>query len=171
MNNEIATFNTKLKKLMKPYNHVTILETDHDRKFFTRQGMHMNNLGKERTATGVAEEATKILMTQERIICLQWENTKDKNTGEDTTGDSAPQREDQEWEYDTTPANQETTPPSDTEHTGEVPHNAVTDTRTSGRRRKQSVTRGNNFLWTANSRPQTERTQKAATTDKVNNTN
>lgn len=111
VNNEIATFNTKLKKLMKPYNHVMILETDHDRKFYTRQGMHMNNLGKERTATGVAEEATKILMTQERIINLQWENTKDKNTGEDTTGDSAPRREDQEWEYDITPANQEATPP------------------------------------------------------------
>ena len=73
MNNEIATFNTKLKKLMKPYNHVTILETDHDRKFFTRQGMHVNSLGKERTATGVVKEAMKILMTQERIICLMGE--------------------------------------------------------------------------------------------------
>jgi len=31
-------------------------------------------------------------------------------------------------EYDTTPANKETTPPSDTEHIGTVPHNAITDT-------------------------------------------
>jgi hypothetical protein len=35
---------------MKPYKHVLIVTMDTDRKFFTRHGLHMNNLGKEKFA-------------------------------------------------------------------------------------------------------------------------
>jgi hypothetical protein len=48
VNNEIKTFNRKLLKFVKPYEHVLILTADTDRKFFTRHGLHMNNLGKEK---------------------------------------------------------------------------------------------------------------------------
>jgi hypothetical protein len=50
VNNEIAMFNRKLNKIMKSYKHVKVLKTGLDRNLFTRQGMHMNNLGKERIA-------------------------------------------------------------------------------------------------------------------------
>ena len=52
VNSEVKAFNRKLVRLMKPYKHVRVIWTNLDRKFFTKQGMHMNNLGKERMATG-----------------------------------------------------------------------------------------------------------------------
>ena len=70
----LATFNRKLNKLMKSYKHVKVLKTGLDRNLFTRQGMHMNNLGKERIALEIANEATKILSKQAKVISLQWKN-------------------------------------------------------------------------------------------------
>jgi hypothetical protein len=46
VNNEVKAFNRKLVKLMKPYKHTTVVKVDLDRNFFTRQGLHMNSLGK-----------------------------------------------------------------------------------------------------------------------------
>jgi hypothetical protein len=54
VNNEINVFNRKLLKLMKPYKYVLIVTADTDRKFFTRHGLHMNNLGKEKNASKVS---------------------------------------------------------------------------------------------------------------------
>ena len=48
VNNESKVFNRKLLKLMKPYTHVLAVTTDTGRKFYTRHGLHMNNLGKEK---------------------------------------------------------------------------------------------------------------------------
>ena len=41
VNSEVKAFNRKLVKLMKPYKHVIVVKVDLDRKFFTRQGLHM----------------------------------------------------------------------------------------------------------------------------------
>jgi hypothetical protein len=46
---------------MKPYKHVLIVTADTDRKFFTRHGLHMNNLGKEKTASKVSTIVKNIL--------------------------------------------------------------------------------------------------------------
>ena len=54
VNNEIKAFNRKLLKLVKPYKHVLIVTADTDRKFFTRHGLHLNNLGKEDIASKVS---------------------------------------------------------------------------------------------------------------------
>jgi hypothetical protein len=54
VNNEIKTFNRKLLKLMKPYEHVLTVTADTDRKFFTQHGLHMNSLGKEKFASKVS---------------------------------------------------------------------------------------------------------------------
>ena len=66
---------------MKSYKHVKVLKTGFDTNLFTRQGMHMNNLGKERIALEMANEATKILSKQAKVISLQWKNnsTSDDN--------------------------------------------------------------------------------------------
>jgi hypothetical protein len=69
---------------MKSFKHVKVLKTGLDRNLFTRQGMHMNNLGKERIALEMGNEATKILSKQAKVISLQWKNnsTSDDNLEE-----------------------------------------------------------------------------------------
>jgi len=59
---------------MKPYNHVMVVKVDHDKKFFTRQGLHMNNLGKEKIALRIANMVTEIFLKEEEIISLYWKN-------------------------------------------------------------------------------------------------
>jgi hypothetical protein len=48
VNSEVKTFNRKLVKLVKPFKHVTVVKVDLKRKFFTKQGLHMNNVCKEK---------------------------------------------------------------------------------------------------------------------------
>ena len=47
MNNKIKSFNRKLMKNVRAYQHVSILEMSTDRKHFTNHGLHLNGLGKE----------------------------------------------------------------------------------------------------------------------------
>lgn len=47
VNSEIHAFNRRLLTEAKAYSHVTIVETDLERKLFTRHGMHLNKGGKE----------------------------------------------------------------------------------------------------------------------------
>jgi hypothetical protein len=77
VNNEIKAFNRKLSKLMKPYKHVVIVTADTDRKFFTRHGLHLNNLGKENIASKVSMVVTNIFQKQNVITCLCWKNRYD----------------------------------------------------------------------------------------------
>jgi hypothetical protein len=46
---------------MEPFRHVTVLNVDLSRKFFTRQGLHMNNLGEERIAIKRVNDVTTVL--------------------------------------------------------------------------------------------------------------
>jgi hypothetical protein len=45
-----------------------VVKVDLDRKFFNRQGMHMNNLGKDKIVLKIANEATKIFLKQEVVL-------------------------------------------------------------------------------------------------------
>jgi len=74
VNSEVQTFNRKLVKLMKPHKHVIVVRVDLDRKSFTRQGMHMNNSGKDKISFKIANVVTKIFLKQEEIISLHWKN-------------------------------------------------------------------------------------------------
>jgi len=47
VNNEIRSFNIKLTKSVRAYQHTSILEMVSDRKLFTNHGLHLNGLGKE----------------------------------------------------------------------------------------------------------------------------
>jgi hypothetical protein len=94
VNNEVATFNRKLIKLMKPYKHVTVVRIDLDRKFFTRHGMHMNNLGKETMALEMANKATSILLKQGKVISLQWKNVQKNSMSDGPTEDNISLQED-----------------------------------------------------------------------------
>ena len=46
VNNEVLKFNRQVEKKMKIYNHVKMLETDLDIKYFTKCGQHLNLSGK-----------------------------------------------------------------------------------------------------------------------------
>ena len=81
VNGEVKAFNRKLVKLMKPYKHVTVLRTDLDRKYFTKQGMHMNNLGKERMALELPNTTASILLKQE-VISSSWKNKQEISMGD-----------------------------------------------------------------------------------------
>jgi hypothetical protein len=69
---------------MKPHKHVLVVRAELDRKSFTRQGMHMNNSGKDKIALKIANVVTKIFLKQEEIISLRW-----KNEYEDSVSDSS----------------------------------------------------------------------------------
>jgi hypothetical protein len=77
VNNEIKVFNRKLLKLMKLYKHVLIVMVDTDRKFFTRHGLHMNNLGKGKIAFKVSTIVKNIFQKQNVKIGLFWKNVYD----------------------------------------------------------------------------------------------
>jgi hypothetical protein len=47
VNNEVKVFNRKLKKRMKTFNNVEIVNVDINRENFTQHGLHMNPSGKE----------------------------------------------------------------------------------------------------------------------------
>jgi hypothetical protein len=77
VNNETNVFNRKLLKLMKPYKHVSIVMADTDRKFYTRHGLHTNNVGKEKIASKVSTILNNIFQKQNVKISLFWKNAYD----------------------------------------------------------------------------------------------
>jgi len=83
-NSEVKAYKRKLVKLMKPYKHFTVIKVDLDRKLFTKQGLHMNNLGKEKIAFKIASVVTEIFHKQEETISLHW-----KNDNENSVSDSS----------------------------------------------------------------------------------
>ena len=47
VNSEMKSFNTKLTKSVREYQHASILEMNTDRKLFTNHGLYLNGLEKE----------------------------------------------------------------------------------------------------------------------------
>ena len=66
VNSEVTAFNRQLVKLMMPYKYVMVVKVDLYRKFLTRQGLHMNNLGKEKIALKKANVVTKIFLKEKK---------------------------------------------------------------------------------------------------------
>jgi hypothetical protein len=61
VNKEIQTFNWKLRKMIKLFKHVTILEVSFSREAFTQHGLHLNRLGKRLIAKQIAREIYAVL--------------------------------------------------------------------------------------------------------------
>jgi hypothetical protein len=47
VNKEVVKFNRQMKKIVKLYSNVHLLEANLDMNYFTRHGMHLNHKGKE----------------------------------------------------------------------------------------------------------------------------
>jgi len=72
VSNEVIRFNRQLKRRMAPYN-VKILETNLEREYFTKYGLHLNSSGKETIALRLGM-VVKSILNKERMspIRLQW---------------------------------------------------------------------------------------------------
>jgi hypothetical protein len=75
VNNEIKSFNRKLKKYAKTSKHTLVLEVDPNREFFTQHGLHLNGRGKEKVAKQIVETFSTILEKKEEVsISLGWKS-------------------------------------------------------------------------------------------------
>ena len=61
----IQSVNTKLKSILSRFKHVTILDMNITRNYFTKQGLHLNKLGKEWLARKISSQINKINTTRE----------------------------------------------------------------------------------------------------------
>jgi hypothetical protein len=65
--------------MMKTYNNMKILDVDTSQGHFTRHGLHMNGMGKEKMARKISEVVKKMVTRKEETpITLVW---KDKSVG------------------------------------------------------------------------------------------
>jgi hypothetical protein len=81
VNSEVIAFNRKLYKRMKQFEHVKIIDSELQRKYFTKHGMHMNIVGKEIMVQRIAEKVRETFSkgTTSTII-LRWKKDMDKGT-------------------------------------------------------------------------------------------
>jgi hypothetical protein len=81
VNKEIKTFNSKLKKIGKLFNRVTIFDYNSDRNCFTQHGLHNTGFGKGLLEKQVASLVYKLsgMKTEEHII-LKWKMALNDNS-------------------------------------------------------------------------------------------
>ena len=75
VNSEVLSYNKQLRKRMKQYNNVKILETDLERKYFTKHGLHLNSSGKECITLKLATVIKSFFLTERMsLIYLHWKD-------------------------------------------------------------------------------------------------
>jgi hypothetical protein len=83
---------------MKLYKHVLIVKTDANRKFFTRHGLHMNNIGKEKIASEVLTVIKNTFQKQnvksKSVSDNPSEGISVKSVNDNLTGGTIPLQED-----------------------------------------------------------------------------
>ena len=73
VNSEVLRYNKQLGKRVKQFNNVKILETNLERKYFTKHGLHLNSSGKECISQRLATKVKDFFHTDHRSpIYLQW---------------------------------------------------------------------------------------------------
>jgi hypothetical protein len=82
VNMEVVTFNRRLQKIVKSFNHAEIVNMSPRREHFKRHGLHMNGCGKDWITGLLATQIMQIFITLKlkHPIILPW---KAKTTGED----------------------------------------------------------------------------------------
>jgi hypothetical protein len=77
INLEIQDFNTNLSKRAKLFKHVDLVEMKFNRKYFTRHGLHLNNVSKEGLAKAIALQINKIIKcssNDKSVFPPQWKD-------------------------------------------------------------------------------------------------
>jgi hypothetical protein len=98
VNKEVVKFNRQMKKIVKLYSNVQLLEANLDRNYFTRHGMHLNHKGKELYSQQLATMVEEVFRKEQSVpISIPWEvpslvpndtETQDLNT-DDKISESA----------------------------------------------------------------------------------
>jgi hypothetical protein len=74
VNTEVVKFNRQIKKIVKPYSKVHLLETNLDRNHFTKHGMHLNYKGRDLNAQQLALIVEKIFRKEQPVpIAIPWD--------------------------------------------------------------------------------------------------
>ena len=71
-----------------------VVKVDFDRKFFTRQGLYTNNLGKEKISFKIASVVTEIFRKQEEIMSLYRKNEYEVSISDSSNEDNIILQED-----------------------------------------------------------------------------
>ena len=183
VNNAVNSFNRKLKKLIKEHHHASLLEIDTNRNLYTNHSLHLNGQGKERLANQIVSHVHSVLerrkgspiilnyhqMQNETVHSPEKRSDEHENiypesnaldpmkdhnyicgNGELETNTALPITSEEECSEEP-PCEQQD--PTDSNQTRATTHGETTDPTTSGRKRKQPVTRGNDFFM--DSRPET----------------
>jgi hypothetical protein len=80
VNKEVQAFNRKLRKVTKPYKHVTILKVSRSIETFTQHGMHLNKLRKRQIARQIATEIKGIIELKiDNPISMGWKLPTKRN--------------------------------------------------------------------------------------------
>jgi len=76
INNEVQTFNRKLRKFLNNKENVKILEQEKKREDFTQHGLHLNMSGKDKIAKLLAQNITQLCEDTKKIpIVAKWKTT------------------------------------------------------------------------------------------------
>lgn len=132
VNNEIKSFNRKLKKHVKISKHTLILEINPNREFFTQHGLYLNGRGKAKVAKQIVAHLPITLGKKvEGLISLGWKSDLVKRDTTLVLGNriETPTSRANDFIQVDTLDSEETLP------------------RTSNRQKKVPVTRKNDFLW------------------------
>jgi len=75
VNSEVLSYDKQLRKRMKQYNNVKILEMDLEMKYFTKHGLHLNLSGKECITLRLATVIKSFFHTERMSpIYLHWKD-------------------------------------------------------------------------------------------------
>ena len=72
VNQETEVFKRKLRKHLKDMQHVHVVDVNLTREEFTRHGLHLNYLGKEKMAKTLEHSIKALLTTRNPTISLNW---------------------------------------------------------------------------------------------------
>jgi hypothetical protein len=73
VNKEVVKFNRQVLGITKLFRNVKLMEVELQRRHFTRHGQHLNLLGKELVASGLANKIKQLLIKVETIpIQMPW---------------------------------------------------------------------------------------------------
>jgi hypothetical protein len=83
INKEVDTFNRKLQKIAKNFEHAEIAKISNKREYFTRHGLHMNGSGKGYISSSLATKILQLLTTQKPKppVPLRWTTETRKRSG------------------------------------------------------------------------------------------
>jgi hypothetical protein len=90
INLAIQKLNRKLKNMTQLFKHVTIIETDSNRKIYTKLGLHLNNKGKEKLARSIANIINKLMLKDDKdksVITLNWKDEINRYTSAQVSPD------------------------------------------------------------------------------------